>query len=62
MGRISSVVVVLLLLLVELVVGVRLSLLDGPGRNQRVKQALFKDLSAQSYAHSPRSEWGKNKF
>lgn len=33
MGRISSVVVVLLLLLVvELVVGVRLSLLDGPGR------------------------------
>lgn len=30
MGRISSVVVALLLLLVELVVGVRLSLLDGP--------------------------------
>lgn len=56
MGRISSVVVVLLLLLlVELVVGVRLSLLDGPGRNQRVKWALSKDLSAQSCAHPPRS-------
>lgn len=45
MGRISSVVVVLLLLLVELVVGVTLSLLDGPVRKQMVKQALPKDLS-----------------
>lgn len=30
MGRISSVLAVVLVLLVELVVGVRLSLLDGP--------------------------------
>lgn len=44
MGRISSVVVALLLLLVELVVGVRLSLLDGPVRKRVVSQALPKDL------------------
>lgn len=47
MGRISSVVVALLLLLVELVVGVRLSLLDGPVRKQTMDQALPKDLSEQ---------------
>lgn len=55
MGRISSVVVVLLLLLVELVVGVRLSLLDGPVRKQTVNRVLPKDLSVQSYTHPPRS-------
>lgn len=44
MGRISSVVVALLLLLVELVVGVRLSLLDGPVRKRGVSQALPEDL------------------
>lgn len=51
MGRISSVVVaLLLLLLVELVVGVRLSLLDGPVRKQTVNRTLLKDLfSAELY-------------
>lgn len=48
MGRISSVVVALLLLLVELVVGVRLSLLDGPVGKQMVNWAFPKGLSLQS--------------
>lgn len=50
MGRISSVVVALLLLLVELVVGVRLSLLDGPVGKQMVNWAKGLSLrSTQSY-------------
>ena len=60
MGRISSVVVALLLLLVELVVGVRLSLLDGPVRKQTVNQALPKDLSVQSCTHPPKVSVSKN--
>lgn len=61
MGRISSVVVALLLLLLaELVVGVRLSLLDGPWRKQMVNQALYKDLSVRSCAHPQKVSTGKN--
>lgn len=58
MGRISSVVVALLLLLVELVVGVRLSLLDGPVRKQMVKEVLPKDLSVQICIHPPKVKSG----
>lgn len=61
MGRISSVVVaLLLLLLVELVVGVRLSLLDGPVRKQTVNHTLLKDVSVQSCTHPPEVTVGKN--
>lgn len=60
MGRISSVVVALLLLLVELVVGVRLSLLDGPVRKQTVNRTLLKDFSVQTCTHPPEVTVSKN--
>lgn len=59
MGRISSVVVALLLLLVELVVGVRLSLLDGPVGKQMVNWAKGLSLrSTQSYCRLKKKSSG----